>query len=86
MFEMKDGKLVLDDRSQRLLAEQTIHPLYGRSPGMEAMEPFVPEPHWLDNVGDIKKAECHCGKDGHALNSVNCPVHGYDVVRRVPRS
>lgn len=19
---------------------------------------------------------CHCGKDGHALNSVNCPVHG----------
>ena len=23
-------------------------------------------------------AECHCGKDGHALNSVNCPVHGAD--------
>jgi len=20
--------------------------------------------------------ECHCGKDGHALNSINCPVHG----------
>jgi hypothetical protein len=20
--------------------------------------------------------ECHCGKRGHALNSVNCPVHG----------
>lgn len=20
--------------------------------------------------------ECHCGKEGHALNSVNCPVHG----------
>lgn len=20
--------------------------------------------------------DCHCGKDGHALNSVNCPVHG----------
>ena len=18
---------------------------------------------------------CHCGKDGHALNSINCPVH-----------
>lgn len=21
-------------------------------------------------------SECHCGKDGHALGSVNCPVHG----------
>lgn len=21
--------------------------------------------------------ECHCGKDGHALGSINCPVHGY---------
>lgn len=20
--------------------------------------------------------ECHCGQDGHALNSINCPVHG----------
>ena len=20
--------------------------------------------------------ECHCGKDGHALHSVNCPIHG----------
>jgi hypothetical protein len=20
--------------------------------------------------------DCHCGIDGHALNSVNCPVHG----------
>lgn len=20
--------------------------------------------------------ECHCGKDGHPLNSINCPVHG----------
>jgi hypothetical protein len=19
---------------------------------------------------------CHCGKDGHALGSINCPVHG----------
>lgn len=19
---------------------------------------------------------CHCGKDGHAINSINCPVHG----------
>jgi hypothetical protein len=24
----------------------------------------------------MQKAECHCGKDGHALGSVNCPVHG----------
>lgn len=20
--------------------------------------------------------KCHCGKNGHALNSINCPVHG----------
>mgnify|MGYP001579132930 CR=1 FL=1 len=26
--------------------------------------------------------ECHCGKDGHPLNSVNCPVHGYYVVAK----
>lgn len=23
--------------------------------------------------------ECHCGKDGHALNSINCPVHAERV-------
>lgn len=22
------------------------------------------------------KPTCHCGKNGHALNSINCPVHG----------
>lgn len=40
--------------------------------------------HWSDNeiskreIDDIKRArpKCHCGKRGHALNSVNCPVHG----------
>lgn len=21
------------------------------------------------------KTKCHCGKDGHAINSVNCPAH-----------
>lgn len=21
-------------------------------------------------------AECHCGKDGHPIGSINCPVHG----------
>jgi hypothetical protein len=21
--------------------------------------------------------QCHCGKDGHPLGSMNCPVHGY---------
>jgi len=25
-------------------------------------------------------AACYCGKDGHALNSVNCPVHGYITI------
>jgi hypothetical protein len=23
-----------------------------------------------------KPTTCHCGKDGHALNSINCPIHG----------
>lgn len=23
--------------------------------------------------------ECHCGKDGHPLGSINCPVHGRDT-------
>jgi hypothetical protein len=23
-----------------------------------------------------KETECHCGKDGHALRSINCKVHG----------
>jgi hypothetical protein len=30
----------------------------------------------------VKKVKaCHCGKDGHALNSVNCPVHGWRAVK-----
>lgn len=24
-------------------------------------------------------AGCHCGSDGHALNSVNCPMHGTEA-------
>lgn len=27
----------------------------------------------------MSNAICHCGKDGHALNSVNCPVHAERV-------
>jgi hypothetical protein len=27
--------------------------------------------------------ECHCGKDGHAINSVNCPVHGRKVCETI---
>lgn len=23
----------------------------------------------------VPQEECHCGKDGHALCSINCPVH-----------
>jgi hypothetical protein len=26
---------------------------------------------------------CHCGKDGHAFNSVNCPIHGERVAHKV---
>jgi hypothetical protein len=29
-------------------------------------------------ISDAEKqaVACHCGKDGHALGSINCPVHG----------
>lgn len=27
------------------------------------------------------RPRCHCGRDGHALNSVNCPVHGESITR-----
>lgn len=30
----------------------------------------------LDGEIKITKKECHCGKDGHAIGSINCPVHG----------
>jgi hypothetical protein len=29
----------------------------------------------MTNIED-HMSECHCGKDGHALSSINCPVHG----------
>lgn len=44
MFD-KDGKL--DERSQRILSEQTIPPRYGRSPGMDC----------LPDLEAIKRAE-----------------------------
>jgi hypothetical protein len=28
----------------------------------------------------FNETRCHCGKDGHALNSVNCPVHGGEIM------
>jgi hypothetical protein len=27
-------------------------------------------------IKEEDKKECHCGKNGHALNSINCPIHG----------
>lgn len=30
-----------------------------------------------------KISKCHCGKDGHALHSVNCPVHGRKVCETI---
>lgn len=29
-----------------------------------------------NNGWESVRVDCHCGKDGHALNSVNCPAHG----------
>ncbi len=38
MFEIKDGKLILDERSRRILGQQTIPPRYGMiSPAMTAL-------------------------------------------------
>lgn len=36
-----------------------------------------PTGHNLIDQVEKQGATCHCGKDGHALNSVNCPVHGW---------
>jgi hypothetical protein len=27
--------------------------------------------------------DCHCGKDGHPLGSVNCPEHGYMTAPKI---
>lgn len=40
----------------------------------------------LISTTEKQAAACHCGKDGHALGSVNCPVHGYTVVPTVAQS
>jgi hypothetical protein len=38
---------------------------------------------WHQLIGSLAlPSECHCGKDGHALNSVNCPVHGYETISK----
>ena len=34
----------------------------------------------INDAGNQALALCHCGKDGHALGSLNCPVHGYEIV------
>lgn len=31
-------------------------------------------------------AECHCGKDGHPLHSINCPACSEALVERVARA
>ena len=30
-----------------------------------------------------RMADCHCGKDGHPLNSINCPACNAEAVDRV---
>lgn len=34
----------------------------------------------LVGVDQTAAPTCHCGKDGHPIGSVNCPVHGYRAV------
>lgn len=35
---------------------------------------------FIEHTHEPKQEECHCGKNGHAINSINCPVHGYYTV------
>lgn len=47
VFETKDGKVTLDERSQRLLAEETVPPPYGKSPGGE----WIDQNYQIDRYG-----------------------------------
>lgn len=31
----------------------------------------------------MSELECHCGKDGHPLNSINCPLHSRAQIERI---
>lgn len=48
------------------------------SPGWKLPKIFVRQPYKIR-----VRLKCHYGKDGHALNSVHCPVHGYDLINRM---
>lgn len=58
--------------------------LFGEEIPMEAVALIWNEPEGM-TIGQIRAklreiARCHCGRNGHPLNSVNCPVHGYSTV------
>ncbi len=48
------------------------------SPGIKLPHVFQRQPYKIR-----VRLKCHCGKDGHALNSIKCPVHGYDLINRM---
>lgn len=31
---------------------------------------------------ESKRNKCHCGKNGHPFNSINCPVHGKKPIKK----
>ena len=51
--------------------------LFGKWQLEKFVAPLKFEPtHWRP-LPVTPDTECHCGKYGHALNSVNCPAHGH---------
>ncbi len=30
----------------------------------------------------MTEKECHCGKNGHAINSINCDIHGKTALQQ----
>lgn len=50
-----------------------------RNTGMGMMRVWVCKKcsdYYLCEEGQTPGPDCHCGKDGHPLGSINCPVHG----------
>jgi hypothetical protein len=43
---------------------------------IEKVERFINDIKLEVTKAKLKSMNCHCGKDGHALGSINCPVHG----------
>lgn len=56
--------------------EEAKRLLHNSDSRMPALEIELRQTRSLLSPEGARTAECHCGNDGHALNSINCPVHG----------